>query len=76
MRQNRNGTLEEREVLSLLSHERKPLERRDDAATDCREVIDLPVPAAASRAPHGAARERLTDEIERSSIDLRDVEGR
>src|SRR3954447_12403211 len=75
MREDPDGACKAPEILGLRAYEREPLEERNDPVLDVREAIDLPVPAAVPGPAHGSATERLPEQIERSPIVLRDVEG-
>src|SRR5215203_1371338 len=70
----RNRRTEPREVLGLQPDQREAIKERHNAVLDLLEVVDLPVPAAVAGLAHGPTAERLTEEIERRSILLGDVE--
>ncbi len=53
------------EVMILRSDESKPLEERDDAGLDIAEPVDLPIPAATTSLPHGAARQSFRERSDR-----------
>src|ERR1700682_2712310 len=62
-------------VLRLLSHDRKPIEERHNAAGEIEKSVDLPIPATVARLAQSPAPEGHMKQIQRDAIVLRDVEG-